>query len=156
MSKILLAPYSNFFQNKKNPKNYPYWQKVIDYLGSEHEVLQLVCKKLGHPEFRNVTCLYDLNYKQISQKILETDTYMCVDTFLHHLGNRVKKKGVVVFSLSDPEIFGHKSNINILKDRNYLRKDQFNTWQEAEYVEEAFVDPEIVVYNVKKILEDIK
>ncbi len=40
-------------------------------------------------------------------------TWISVDTFLGHAGHAVKKPGIALFGATDPEIFGHKTNINI-------------------------------------------
>ena len=46
---------------------------------------------------------------------------------------------------SDPNIFGHPENINLLKDRSYLAEQQFLWWDLYEYNPEAFVKPEEVL-----------
>jgi hypothetical protein len=55
-----------------------------------------------------------------------------------------------VFGQSDPNIFGHPENINLLKDRKYLREKQFWIWEQAEFIEEAFVTPDVVIDALKK------
>jgi hypothetical protein len=57
-----------------------------------------------------------------------------------HLG----KPGIVLWSVSDPEIFGYPENLNLLKDRKYLRKDQFAVWEAVTLDPETFVGPEEV------------
>ncbi len=39
--------------------------------------------------------------------------FVSVDTFLNHAGHAIGKRGVVLFGPSDPNIFGHESNINL-------------------------------------------
>jgi hypothetical protein len=57
----------------------------------------------------------------------------------------------VIFSQSDPVIFGHPDNVNLLKDRKYLRELQFQTWMGVPYNEDAFVSPDEVVNAVSQI-----
>ena len=72
-----------------------------------------------------------------------------MDSFLPHLAQQVEKPGVVIWSVSDPEIFGYKNNLNILKDRKYLRGNQFDIWEAGSYNPEAFLKAE-EVYSVIK------
>ena len=64
----------------------------------------------------------------------------------------------MLFGQSDPLIFGHPENINLLKDRKYLREQQFWWWEQCEYKEDAFVRPEEVIKYLeidKKQLESL-
>ena len=51
----------------------------------------------------------------------------------------------MLWSVSDPLIFGHQENVNLLKSRDYLAKDQFLWWEDQEYKHDAFVYPDEVV-----------
>ena len=57
-----------------------------------------------------------------------------------------------IFLLDLSIIFGHVQNINLLKSRNYLRAGQFGIWEEDDFVEDAFVKPDIVLSNILRIL----
>ena len=140
---ILIAPYSKPLRTGgDNPKNYPYWKELIllikeeiIQIGTDHEE-QLV------PEFRRNLPLGDLRYL-----IGECRTWISVDSFFQHLAWDCGKKGIVLFGPSDPLIFGHPENINLLKDRSYLREKQFWWWEQCEYRKEAFVKPaEVLKY----------
>jgi len=52
---------------------------------------------------------------------------------------------VVLWSVSDPLIYGHSENINLLKDRSYLAQNQFLWWDFTEYNPDAFLKPEEVI-----------
>jgi hypothetical protein len=80
---------------------------------------------------------------------------MSCDSFFQHFCWDLGKPGVVVFGQSDPNIFGHPENINLLKDRSYLRDKQFWIWEQAEYKEDAFVNPEVVLEALKKFGVDV-
>ena len=54
----------------------------------------------------------------------------------------------IEYGLSDPLIFGDENNINILKDRKYLRADQFNFWDSVPPNIESFVEPEHIVNKI--------
>lgn len=147
---IILSPYSKFMRNgEKHPKNYPYWKEVINKIkepiiqvGIEGE-LQLV------DDFRK-----NLSLNELSILVRECKTWMSCDSFFQHFCWDLGKKGIAIFGQSDPNIFGHPENINLLKDRKYLREKQFWIWEQAEYIEEAFVDPNIVVEALKQLSVD--
>jgi ADP-heptose:LPS heptosyltransferase len=151
---IVIAPYSvQLPSGQLNPKNYPYWREVIkgvntfdsyfNYL-SEYHFIQIgregeeqLCE-----DFRK-----DLSFKEIELLLKNSFTFVTVDSFLQHLAWKIGKRGIVIFSQSDPEIFGHKENINLLKDRSYLRpgREQFWKWDQCEWNEDAFVSPDEVI-----------
>ena len=54
-------------------------------------------------------------------------------------------------------ILGHKitenSNyINLLKDRKYLRPDQYNVWEGVECDSECFVNPKTIITTIQGVL----
>jgi len=144
---IVLSPYSKQLRTKKeNPKNYPYWKELVDKLGKFNTIVQIGVKDevVLVPE-----CRFNMPLKEISAIINLCDFWVSVDNFLPHLANKLGKKGVVLWSISDPKIFGYKQNVNILKDRSYLRERQFEIWEQAEYNIDAFVSPTVVVERLK-------
>lgn len=149
-SKIVISPYSRKLRGKEtpNPKNYPYWKEVVKGLKEKDFYIVQVGVEgeeqiEGVDEFIKNSSLDDL-------KILVNDCFIwiSVDNFFGHLGNLLKKQGIVLFGKSDPEIFGHPSNINLLKDRSYLRKLQFDIWEAEPYDKDCFVNPEVVIETV--------
>lgn len=82
---------------------------------------------------------------QLREFIKNYDHFISVDNFFHHFAHWYSFTGVVLFSQSDPEIFGYRDNINLLKDRKYLRKDQFQIWEASEYNPVAYVEPNEVI-----------
>jgi len=72
-------------------------------------------------------------------------TFVSVDNFFHHLAYLVGKPGVVVFSQSDPRIFGHDMHTNLLKDRKYLMPNQFVFWDSCKHNVDSFVDPSEII-----------
>lgn len=148
--KILISPYSKPLKNGKlNPKNYPFWQELIDKLIEKgHEVKQI---GIGDEVlFNNITNhLFNQPIRCIEEQIKRCDLWISVDNFFHHCASYVGKPGIVLWSQSDPEIFGNKMNINLLKDRRYLRTNQFDIWEVCEFWEDSFVKPEIVLEHIR-------
>jgi ADP-heptose:LPS heptosyltransferase len=133
-----------------NPKDYPHWKEVIGGLKeSGYKVIQIGVvgeALIGADEVR-----YNLPLKELVRMLKECHTWISVDNFFQHLAYIEKKKGVVIFGQSDPNVFGHKQNINLLKDRKYLREKQFQNWENAEYRGDVFVEPNEIINSVKKI-----
>ena len=144
---ILIFPYAKPLLNgEENPKNYPYWSKLIKMLEEAgHHIVQagIMGEKKLADDFR-----LNLSIEELSKLILEADHWISVDSFAQHLAWSLGKPGIVIFSQSDPNIFGHKENINILKDRKYLREKQFWLWSQTVYQLDAYVSPEEVFKRI--------
>jgi len=86
---------------------------------------------------------FNLPAKDLIEVTKDMDRFISVENFFPHFVNYnfPDKKGVVIFSKSDPEIFGYPQNINYLKDKQYLRWDQFGPWECTDFVPESFPEP---------------
>lgn len=148
--KILIAPFSRNLRNgNKNPKNYPYWKELITLLEKEGYELTQVGMQGEEPLVKNV--FFNQSLATIKQLIIKCDLWVSVDSFLQHMAYPLNKKGIVIWGVSDPNIFGYEQNINILKDRRYLRHNQFGIWEEQPFKEEVFVKPDVVVKIIKTL-----
>lgn len=162
--KILISPFAQKLRNgKENPKNFPYWNElVLMLLDHGFDIVQIGSTKdqklltdmpahhdhLGSYEFKS-----NLSFKEIAHLIKECDIWISVDSFLQHLNQYyTKKRGIVIFSQSDPKHFGYPLNNNLLKDKKYLRDKQFWLWEQCEYNKDAFVTAEEVYNTVLKEL----
>ena len=154
MSKtIIISPYSRRLRNgKNNPKNFPYWEDVVKKLKLEdYKIVQVGVN--GESKIDGVDeYLINLSLKKLSELINKCNVWIAVDNFFQHLAFMGGKRGIVIFSQSDPEIFGHKENVNLLKGRQYLRERQFDIWETTEYKEEAFVTSIDVINAVNQIV----
>lgn len=154
MKKILIAPYSKPLNIKQqNPKNYPYWQKLIELLKQKYTLIQIVFG--NEPKLDAHSYINNPNFLELEHIIQNYDTWLSVDTYLQHIANFIDKQGIVIWGQSDPLIFGHKNNLNLLKDRKYLRENQYGLWRDCQYNEEVFMQPEIIYNEIVKFLGDI-
>lgn len=146
--KIIISPFSGFLNKQNNAKNYPYWSHLIKLLRKENCLIWQVGTKnesdLGADER-----YCDLPMENLKFILEECDFWISVDNFFQHFAHYYNKQGVVIFSKSDPELFGYKENFNILKDRKYLREDQFNIWNDEKLNIESFVLPIDVINSIK-------
>ena len=148
--KIIISPYSRKLRNgNNNPKNYPYWQKLIKLLKEDgHTIIQvgsgdeIVFEGVDEVKF-------DLSLNDLTTLFQECDTWMGVDNFFQHFASHLEKPGIVIFGKSNPDIFGYKHNINILKDRANLRAKQFDIWEEEVFNKNVFPYAEEVFQTFK-------
>jgi ADP-heptose:LPS heptosyltransferase len=136
--------------NAKNPSK-EWWNKITKLLKDKgYDIWQ--CGQGAEIKLKFIDRhLWDKDLWALAEDIKNCVTWISVDNFFHHFALlQVKKPGFVIWSQSDPEIFGHKENFNLLKDKKYLRPKQFEMWEQATYDKDAFVEPEDVI----KAIED--
>lgn len=145
---ILIAPYAKKLRNgKRNPKDYPYWKELIELI--EDPIIQVgVEGEEGLVEdFRK-----NLPITELRNLIKQCRTWIGCDSFFQHLAWDEGKPGIVLWSVSDPLIFGHPENINLLKSRSCLAEHQFLWWESVEYQSDRFVEPQIVHQQLMEFL----
>ena len=148
---ILISPYSRRLRNgKENPKNYPFWPEVIKQL--DCRIIQIGVT--GEASYAGTESIFNAPLEKVSELVKGCITWAAVDNFLPHLAHLQKKKGVAIFGKSDPLIFGHPENINLLKDRKYLRPLQFDIWERETFDAAAFVGPEMVVKSIREVTQN--
>jgi ADP-heptose:LPS heptosyltransferase len=153
MKKILIAPFSKPLNAKQqNAKNYPYWQKLVELLKQKYILTQIVFG--NEPKLDVNFHIFNPNLLELEVLLKNNHTWLSVDTYLQHIANFVEKTGIVIWGQSDPLIFGHKENLNLLKDRKYLRENQYGLWRDCEFKEEVFMQPEVVYNEIIKFLGD--
>lgn len=144
---IIIAPYAQKLRNgKQNPKNYPYWEEVIKLIDEPIVQVGVKGEKQLVEDFR-----MNLPISELRKLIQECRTWIGVDSFFQHLAWDEDKKGIVLWGVSDPLIFGHPENINLLKDRSYLATNQFLWWELTEHKDERFVKPKEVLDYLNKV-----
>lgn len=151
--KIVITPWAAKMPDRENAKNFPHWPEVVSMLRSlgAHTI------QVGLAGEKFIGCdemVLNPTQDHLNQLLAECDTFVSVDSFFPHFAAYHNKKGVVIFSKSDPKIFGHSIHLNLLKSREYLRPDQFRWWRDVDLDKAAFVAPNEVVAGVLEILKD--
>ncbi len=145
---ILIAPFAKQLRNgKENPKNYPYWEALIRLIDEPIIQVGVEGERQLVADFRK-----NLPLTEVRKLIQQCKTWISCDSFLQHLGWDEGKPGVVLWSVSDPLIFGHPENINLLKDRSLLAPNQFLWWEHTEHDPSKFVPPQDVLKALKSLL----
>ena len=141
---IIISPYSKQMPDgKPNPKNYPFWPELIALIDEPIVQIGIEGEQQLTPDFRK-----NLSIDELKDLLKECRTWIACDSFFQHLAWSEKKPGIVLWSITDPLIFGHPENINLLKDRSYLSPRQFVWMSEQTMNLDAFVSPEEVITNL--------
>lgn len=144
---IIISPYSKkLISGKQNPKNYPYWEELISQIDEPIVQVGIEGEKQLVDDFRK-----NLPISELRQLIRDCRIWISCDSFFQHLGWDEGKQGIVLWSVSDPLIYGHPENINLLKDRSYLASNQFLWWELTEHKNERFVKPKEVLKYLNKV-----
>ena len=142
---IIISPYSKaLLSGKQNPKNYPHWKELIAMIDEPIVQVGIEGEAQLVSDFRK-----NLPITELRKLIQECRTWISCDSFFQHLGWDEGKKGIVLWGVSDPLIYGHPENINLLADKKYLAENQFLWWEFVEHQNERFVKPEIVLEHLK-------
>jgi ADP-heptose:LPS heptosyltransferase len=152
MLTAIISPFAKMMRNgEKNPKNYPWWPRLVKLLKEEgYHVIQIGMpgeEDVGADEMK-----MGLDIESLKDLARSADLIITVDNFFQHLCWYIEKKCYAIFSKSDPNIFGHDSNFNVLKDHKYLKDKQFDIWEASSFEEGAFLSPKEVMEIIKEDL----
>lgn len=145
---IVIHPFAQKLRNGQvNPKTFPYWKSLLQLLG-EKEVIQLGVEGedriVDKGNFKK-----NLPLREITKLLKECNYWISIDSFLPHLAHHIPKPGVVLWSASNPQIYGYPENLNLLKNESYLRHDQFGMWEALKFNADAFMKPEDIAARIK-------
>ena len=123
--RLICSPYS---RKENSAKNYPHWQELIKLLVDDgHYVIQVGVG--DEPKLDGCLHVFDKKLPELEEMTREVGYFIAVDNFFHHMAYSCGVNGVVLWGPSDPLIFGYESQLNILKSREYLRKDQYGFYR---------------------------
>lgn len=146
MKTILISPYSKKVETfSRNAKNYPYFEDLVKRLRSFNCFHTVQVGINGEDPIGCDEMLFNLSLDDLAKKIIKCHSWISVDNFFHHLSWVHGKVGNVIFGASDPLIYGHLENNNILKNRKYLAQNQFDIWEEIRYNEHAYEKADMVL-----------
>ena len=141
---IIISPYAKKLLNgKENPKNYPFWNELIALIDEPIVQVGIEGETPLVEDFRA-----NLSLSELKALIAKCRIWIGVDSFFQHLAWQEGKPGIVLWSVSDPLIFGHPENTNLLKSRDNLTKNQFLWWDFTEHNPDYFVSPEEVLKSI--------
>lgn len=145
---VLISPWARPLRNGQiNPKNYPFWPELVSLIEDPLEQVGVTGETQLVPKMHT-----DLDLSSLAELIKGCTTWISVDSFFQHYCWHLNKPGIVLWGQSDPAIFGHSSNLNLLKNASYLRQHQFFLWEQAEYRTDCWVEPPAVVAALNHLL----
>jgi ADP-heptose:LPS heptosyltransferase len=147
---LIISPYAQKLRNgKPNAKDYPYWPELIQLI--QTNITSDIVQVGIDGEIPLVDdCRFNLPIKELINLIHQCTIWISVDSMFQHLAWDCGKQGIVLFSQSDPLIFGHPSNINLLKNRIYLRQNQFLWWEDVEIIEDSYFEPDKIIKHINQ------
>ncbi len=147
---FIISPFSRALRNGKlNPKNYPYWGELILLLsGARIETVQIGIS--GEPSINCSRGLCDASFEDILKETKKATAWISVDNFFQHFCHYHKLPGVAIFGKSDPNIFGYPENLNILKDKKFLRAQQFAMWDDEPFDPNVFLSATEVFHIIQE------
>ena len=143
---IIISPYAQKLRtDKENPKNYPYWEELVKQI--KEPVVQVGVKgeKQLVPDFRK-----NLSIPALRELLWQCRTWIGVDSFFQHLAWDEGVPGIVLWGPSDPLIWGHPENTNLLKGKEHLVENQYIWWEATEHKKERFVLPKEVLKHLEE------
>ena len=156
--KVILSPWSKVPKNGvKCAKNFPLesWKEVVLKLREKgFKTIQIGVS--GEQLINAEEVKFNLSFPDLLDLLKSADTFISVDNGIQHFAHYYGIHGVVIFSKSDPSIFGYSDNKNLLKDKKYLRqgREQFKWWDECPYDKDAFISSEEVVDAVESVIKE--
>lgn len=155
---VVIAPFARKLPNgNPNPKNPPlkFWKELLAEL-HDAGIYTIQVGESGEPFIGAHEVCFNLVQSSLDDLLEKrADFFISVDSFFQHFATYKNKKGVVIFSQSDPKIFGHSSNVNILKSTEYLRPMQYQRWDQTPYIEDAFPSVNQVVEGLLKLIDRV-
>ncbi len=133
-------------------KNYPFTEGLVRLLkGQDHYLIQIGSE--GEDDLNCHKKLFNLKFSALKGLLNDVDGFIGIDNFFPHFVNHYDKtkSGIVIWSKSDPLVFGYGSNINLLKDKKYLRKNQFSYWDDEKLEPDSFVEPDIILNALNEL-----
>ena len=150
---IIISPYSSRLRSgKTNPKNFPHWLTLVRLLNREgYRVTQIGAT--GEEKIDGVgQLILNASYPHLKELAKDCGAWISVDNFFPHFCHANKLRGgIVLWGPSDPQVWGYKENINLLRGRDFLRKWQFQTWEEFDHNPLAFIYAENVMPHIYKL-----
>ena len=138
---VVIAPSAKVQPDgRRNPKDWDKWASLVGALrvtAPEARIIQVGVT--GDTQYVE-DVRFNLPLSELEALIDSCTTWVSLDSFFQHLAWSRGVPGTVVFTQSDPRIFGHKENVNVLRDPKYLRAKQFWLWTQSYYMAEASPD----------------
>jgi hypothetical protein len=124
--------------------------KLINDFKKDYEIVHV--KRKDQITYSDTKHALD-GYRSIAYLLSISNKVVCIDSFVQHLSKAMGKKAIVLWSATNPEMFGYNSNINI-KANSHTKKIANN---HSNYKEFQLVEPiERCPYNDLSEIFDYK
>ena len=123
-------------------KDYHYGQEVVNFLRKKYPFINIVnYRNPDQPNLIGCINMVDESYEAFMIYAKYCYTFLCVDSSLMHIcANRhFNKKGICLWGVSSPKMFGYEKNINI----------------KSSYPESNEIEPKLILEKIEKILDEL-
>lgn len=162
MKTVMFAPYARNHNAAGgqmvpyNLKSYPYWGPVVRAIRDAGlSVTQLGVDgdtMLDVDEF-----LLNRPMGDLRDRIARATLALSVDTWLHHAAHALGVPAVVVWTVTDPLVYGYRSHTNLIGSGESLTANQFGfmdaMWAGMKSTPPAYVTPAQIVKAVLEVAE---
>jgi len=134
-------------------KNWPYFADLIA-LNPEVEFIEILIP--GQVPVEGATPFTGTR-REIINLLNECSLFISIDSWLQHLAKwNTDADGVVIFSRSNPALFGYKEFENVFKSNKYFKASPYEAWGPMDILADAFPTVEQVQNSFVKLLHKSK
>ena len=141
LNKFIMVQFQGGESNiKEINRGYNYGQEVVDILKNKYPFMNILNYRLEHqPKIVGCLEMPQENYESFMVYAKYCSAFISIDSSLMHMcSNRhFNKKGVCLWGISSPKMFGYEKNINIRSD----------------YPDSSEIDTKLIVENIERILD---
>jgi len=135
-----------------NPKAWPVSHvEALMNLAPEHDYRIVGAEGSAILQNPKITAVKGTRKELLDYIDKNVDLVIAIDSWIQHLvALNTSKPMIVLFSRSNPEIFGHKRSgvINLFESEDYFRSEPFYSWIGERVMPEALVSPEQVARSI--------
>lgn len=129
---ILISPFSKKLRDgRPSPKDYPVeiWADLVALLKERYKLPIIQIGTTDEQKVEGVEIfLHNLPFSTIAELLNNCTLWVSVDNFLQHMAHYYNKPGVVLYSYSNPDLFGYPENVNLCYSSLYQKPNQFESW----------------------------
>jgi len=146
MIKVIIQTKTN---SAGKAKEWPFFEELIS-LNPEVNFVEVLIE--GQNPTKGAAAMYGTR-KEILQELKDSDMFISIDSWLQHLASmQTDKLGLVIFSRSNPAIFGYPKFANVFENTKYFKSNPYEAWSPVDIMTEAFPSIEIVQKTFLELL----
>ena len=142
LNKFIIVQFHGGESNIELNRGYDYGQEVVNTLKNKYPFMNILNYRLEHqPKLIGCLDMPNESYETFMIYAKYCYTFISIDSSLMHIcSNRhFNEKGVCIFGISSPKMFGYEKNINL----------------RSNYPDSNEIDPKLIIENVEKTFDNL-